>query len=344
MIPPPRPPDRKADAAASTLQDAMTPQTRTRLLKLLQAAVILACFWYLLHDMQGEDVLAAVRAYSPWRMLLFIIIFLFFILPAGVRLNYLTGGKATLPTALAAFFFGNGVNNLLPAKLGEVAKAAYLARRRGISAAESLCVVFWERLSDLNVVLVYAVGIGLYFSVSHLYLPLLGGMLVIWCGILLLFRFPGTFVRMTGCLPSEQLRGLTRSVVKRLGGTAYRPRWPVLMGLSLTLWSGYVLFTFWFLTAVCHLPIGVGGAALVCIAGGVGLILPSMPAGLGPYEAACVAALGLLGIDKAQALGAVLALHLTQAAPFVLFAGYVLLREDFHLWRPSSHKEPHGEA
>lgn len=321
----------------------MTSQTRTRLLKLFQAVIIIACFWYLLHDMRVEELLAAVRVYSPWRVLLFMTIFLFFVLPAGIRLNYLTGGKATLPTALAAFVFGNGVNNLLPAKLGEVAKAAYLARRRHISAAESLCAVFWERLSDLNAVLVYAVAIGLYFNVSRLYLPLLGGMLILWCGLLLLFRFPETFVRMTGRLPSEQLRGLTRSIVERLGGAAHRPRWLVLMGLSLALWCGYVVFTFWFLAAVCHLPIGAGGAALVCIAGGVGLILPSMPAGLGAYEAACVAALGVLGVDKAQALGAVLTLHLTQMAPFVLFAGYVLLREDFHL-RPSPHKEPHGEA
>lgn len=309
----------------------MTSKARIRLLKLVQILIIIVCFWYLLHDMDLSQLLEAVQSRSFSCIPLFSALFVLFILPAGFRLNYLTRGRATLRTALAAFMFGNGVNSLLPAKLGEVAKAAYLARRRDIGAAEGLCVVFWERLADLNTVLLYAMALGLHFGISRFYLPLLAALAAIWCCMLLLFRFSGVFVRMTGYLPWEGVRGFTRSLVERLGGAEYRPRWAVLFALSLVLWFLYILYTYWFLTSVCDLTPGLWGAALVCIAGGVGMILPSMPAGLGAYEAAVVAALSLLGVDKAPALGAALLLHLSQMLPFVLFAGYMLMREDFHL-------------
>jgi uncharacterized membrane protein YbhN (UPF0104 family) len=305
----------------------MSPRARKYLFRFLQFGVTVLCFWYLLHDLNLAVLGEALLAFSPWHLALALPLFVLSLFPSCLRLNYLCGGRSSLPVSSKALFFGYGINNLLPAKLGEIAKAAYLTRAKGIPATVSLCAVFWERLADLNVVLAFSVAIGLWYGVTQLYLPLLCGMMVIWTALLLFFRFPGTFIRMAGILPAGRLRDFAGSTFERLGDAQQRPRWFRLFLYSLAVWFSFILFTFWFFVVVCDNNIGLMGAALVCIAGGVGMILPSMPASLGAYEAGVVAALTILGADKEAALSAALVLHMINIIPPVLFTGYSALFE-----------------
>ncbi|MCL2122700.1 MAG: flippase-like domain-containing protein [Desulfovibrionaceae bacterium] len=309
----------------------MSPRAGKYLSRSLQLGVTALCFWYLFHDLDPAALGEALLAFSPWRLVFALPLFMLSLLPSCLRLNYLCGGRSSLYVSSKALFFGYGVNNLLPAKLGEIAKAAYLTRAKGIPAAVSLCAVFWERLADLNVVLAFSVVIGLWYGVTQLYLPLLCGMAVIWTTLLLLFRFPDAFMRMACLLPAGRLRDFAGSTLERLGDAQKRPKWRLLIVYSFAVWVAFILFTLWFFAVVCGNNIGIMGAALVCIAGGVGMILPSMPASLGAYEAGVVAALTILGADKEAALSAALALHMINIIPPVLFTGYSVLFEQVTL-------------
>jgi uncharacterized protein (TIRG00374 family) len=309
----------------------MNPRMRKYLSHFIQLSVTALCFWYLFHDLDLTALGRALLAFSPWHLALSLPLFMLSLFPSCLRLDYLCGGRSSLSVSSKALFFGYGVNNLLPAKLGEIAKAAYLTRAKGIPAAVSLCAVFWERLADLNVVLAFSVLIGLWYDVAQLYLPLLGGMAVIWTALLLFFRFPDAFIRMSRLLPSGRLRNFAGSTIERLGDAQKRPKWPRLLLYSFAVWFSFILFTFWFFSVACGSNIGIMGSALVCIAGGVGMILPSMPASLGAYEAGVVAALSLLGTDKEAALSAALVLHMINIIPPVLFTAYSVLFEKFTL-------------
>jgi len=180
-------------------------------------------------------------------------------------------------------------------------------------------------------VLAFSVAIGLWYGVTQLYLPLLCGMAAIWTVLLLFFRFPAPFIRMAHMLPAGRLRDFAGSTIERLSNVRERPKWFWLFLYSFAVWLSFILFTFWFFAAVCDNNIGIMGAALVCIAGGVGMILPSMPASLGAYEASVVAALTLLGADKETALSAALALHMVHINPTGVFVGYSVLFENVAL-------------
>jgi len=305
----------------------MSPRARTYLSRSLQLGVTALCFWYLFHDLNLAALYEALLAFSPWYLALALPLFVLSLVPSCLRLNSLCGERSSLLVSSKALFFGYGINNLLPAKLGEIAKAAYLTRAKGIPADVSLCAVFWERLADLNVVLAFSVAIGLWYGVTQLYLPLLGGMAVIWTALLLFFRFPDVFMPMTRMLPAGRLRDFAGNTIERLGNARERPKWPRLLVYSFAVWLSFIVFTYWFFAVVCGNDIGIMGAALVCIAGGVGMILPSMPASLGAYEAGAVAALTILGVDKEAALSAALVLHMINIVPTVLFVGYSVLFE-----------------
>lgn len=65
----------------------------------------------------------------------------------GLRLQQLVGNEANLTVATASNIIavGYAVNNILPARLGEFARAGMLAERTGLPYALSLTVTFLER-------------------------------------------------------------------------------------------------------------------------------------------------------------------------------------------------------
>jgi uncharacterized membrane protein YbhN (UPF0104 family) len=310
----------------------MKTQVRNRLSRSAQIAVTALCFLYLFHDLDIRAVSAALQAFPPGLLALALPLSALSLLPSCLRLHSLCAGRSDALTAAKALFFGYGVNNLLPAKLGELAKAAYLSRAKGLPAQVSLCAVFWERLADLNIVLFFSVVVGLWYGMPELYLPLLTGMALIWTALFFLFRFPSAFMRVPRALPAGWPRELAGAIIERLGDAEKRPNPLVLLLYSFAVWLSFILFTYWFFASVCGRDPGVAGATLICIAGGVGMILPSMPASLGAYEAGVTAALTVLGImDKESALSAALLLHLVGIVPPALFIGYSALVEKIPL-------------
>src|SRR5262245_25585033 len=68
----------------------------------------------------------------------------------GVRCRLLVSREATLDltTATNVVVLGYAVNNILPARLGELARAGMLARNTGLPFVQSLTVTFLERILD----------------------------------------------------------------------------------------------------------------------------------------------------------------------------------------------------
>ena len=84
----------------------------------------------------------------------------------GRRLARLVSREATLTTGSATHVVvvGYAVNNLLPARLGELARAWMLVERSGLSVVQSLTVTLVERLLDAFVLLAF-------FGVATLMMP-----------------------------------------------------------------------------------------------------------------------------------------------------------------------------
>lgn len=85
----------------------------------------------------------------PW-IPLAVLTYLVGMLLRGLRLSQLVGKEANLTVATASNIIavGYAVNNILPARLGEFARAGMLAERTGLPYALALTVTFLERLLD----------------------------------------------------------------------------------------------------------------------------------------------------------------------------------------------------
>jgi glycosyltransferase 2 family protein len=241
----------------------------------------------------------------------------------ALRLNFLSGFIAGNWLCFKAFLLSMAVNNIVPAKLGELAKAFYLRRECRFSLSRSISMVFWERFFDLNAVLVMGLVVAFHFNLKMAFVPLAGAVGCIWVALWVVRTYPDFVGRIINKMPSNRLAEfLAELKLQILHGIT--PGFMLLLGLyTILCWLLYAASTFMVLMWVANLELTWGHAAAVFVISSLGMAMPSSPGALGVFEAAVVFSLGLFGVDRAQALTAGLVLHMVQYIP-VTVAGLII--------------------
>lgn len=249
----------------------------------------------------------------------------------ALRFNYLTGHTAGVWLCLKAFFLGMAINNVIPAKLGELAKAFYLRRAGGFSLSKGVTMVFWERFFDLNALLAMGLVVAAHFKVNLAFVPLTAVVGGIWAALFMVRAFPNLVGRIIDLMPSARLSAFLADIkLQILHGVT--PGFMIILGLYTALcWFLYAAVTYLFLMWAGQFPLTAGQATAVFVLSALGMAMPSSPGAFGVFEAAVVFALGLFGVDKEQALAAGVVLHMLQYIPVTLLGMLVLVRSGLNI-------------
>ncbi len=215
---------------------------------------------------------------------------------------------------------GNFLNNLLPMRMGEVARAYLLSRTGDVSAMQTLSTIAVERLLDVLTVLGLLLIVLPFVPADEVFLRAGAATAAV--------AFAGALALVIGASLREQFVALARRILRWVP-----PRWrdPLLhhaddflrgihaigakrlvvaVSWSIVAWVGWVGDCWMLLFAFDPNATWYMGVFVTC-AIALGLTIPSAPAGAGIYEAAVVAALALFGIPGDIALAYGLALHLS---------------------------------
>lgn len=106
-----------------------------------------------------EEIQGTLRAAELWPWLgLAVLSYVAGHIVRGLRCRWLVEREARIGTleATHVVVVGYAVNNLLPARLGELARAGLLSRRTGLPFLQSLTITFVERFFDVIVLLFFA--------------------------------------------------------------------------------------------------------------------------------------------------------------------------------------------
>jgi uncharacterized protein (TIRG00374 family) len=104
-----------------------------------------------------------------------------------------------------------------------------------------------------------------------------------------------------------------------------RPRMALLVAATTILSWLAVAASFWLITVGFDLGVGFSGGLLVVVATNLALVVPSLPAGVGIFEAATIISLKAYGIGPSEALSCAVVIHALNFFPFVI-AGLVALQ------------------
>ena len=269
----------------------------------------------------GETARALAGA-APAGILVALVLVLVELTIRAERWRVLLHPSAPVPlrSAFAYLSIGYFANLLLPARLGDVARAYLAARSFGISTLVTLGTVVVERVSDTAVILLVVLVTGLAVAPSSQvagWAELIAVVAVISLAVAVAV---GIGVLRSGLLDHRFGRQV-RSIVSRVaeGGAALRRPSGAALVLGLTVLPfGVAVCTFGAISGALGLPLDPVEWALVLGVLALSTAIPAAPGSLGTYEFAGVTVLGILGIGPSQALAATVLIHVMALVPSAL--------------------------
>lgn len=226
------------------------------------------------------------------------------------------------------------VNNLLPAKMGELARAYLMGERERLPKSLCLSTVLVEHLLDILVllgfllVLLPLVALPPWLKTGGLVIGF--GALAFIAALFLLVRREEKFLfwilRAAGLLSAkarEKAEILAGNVLRGLRAVAGRYLLYAFFFLA-GMWS-MVSFTAYLIMGAFGLALPVQAAVMVTVFTAFGKIIPSSPGAIGTYHYLVILVLGPFGVGKETALAYALVLHAVSFLMEILLGAALLL-------------------
>jgi glycosyltransferase 2 family protein len=314
-------------------------QPRLRAVLLLVGLAISIVLTYLaLKDIDFRAFLDALRDGDPvW----FLASFVVFAAAYSVRVVrwwvlFEPGERPPARALVRALLVGDFLTSLLPVlRLGELARVIVLYREAQTPRSVGLGTVVTERVQD-SIALLLLLFVAVPFAppvswlrAATLLLAILTAGLVLTVVALRLYgsRPLGFLLRPLAGLPgfSRARTELAAAGILR-GLSGLRNARMALASFSLTVlyWLGFAL-SFTLALRCVGLELGLDAGILVAVATTFSLLLPSLPASVGLFEAAALVALEPYGVDDdAQALSGAVVIHVLTFVPFLILGPLAL--------------------
>ena len=242
---------------------------------------------------------------------------------AGWRFDFLIPApRPGLLRALKAVLLANGLNLVIPARIGELVKATYLREHAGVPLESGFAAVFMEKLQDFAVISV----IGLLALLS---LPLQGNRPIVVVtaaigavAVMLIAVFRSKWEKLLSASHANRARAAASfltGVASAMRGDGFWPAMACGIGAFAALFAASWIFVSLQRMAELDLMQFTALFALTLLAGAI----PGLPAGFGAYEGAAVLLLSGFGFPAEAGFALGLTLHLGQIVLSVLLAGII---------------------
>lgn len=304
--------------------------------------------WWVLRDVSVSEVWDRIRRADAWLLAgsVALATFSFFLRALRWRVLLLpTHRGSTLDNRFGATCIGFTVNNLLPARLGEFARAYALTRAEGINIGTSVASLVAERVFDGLVLAFFLFGtislpgfpLGEGSTASLLRRSANVGAVVFVLAFLLLWlaaRRPEStarwFERTAGRLVPHRFRGRTAAIVTGFLeglGALHDPAtflqtlaWSVVvwLNLSASVWLGLLAFE---ITAP-----GFTGSIFLQAVLAFAVAAPSSPGFFGVFEAAARVGLGVYDIAPTDTVSFATSYHILTFLPVTLIGLWYIRR------------------
>ncbi len=282
------------------------------------------------------EVESALAGANYWYLLPAAVLLFISYITRALRWNTLLRRRVSLTETFHAMNAGYILNNVLPLRLGEVARAYLLSRGPVISGAEALSTIVAERVLDLlSAVIVIAISLPLVAANPWMRsagwsagVVAVGGLLALWLAAYQrerLVRWAGAIIQRLPRLSGPLSRLLVQADLFLEG---LQPLRDARLLLTASAWSGVT----WLLAGLVNwlvLAAFVPGPSLalglyVLGVAAVAYAVPSSPGQAGVLEAAIVAGLLPLGIAQSTAFSYAVVLHLLIYAVTSLLGAWAL--------------------
>lgn len=270
---------------------------------------------------EWQDVVASWSMARPVLILAGVILLILAWVMAAVRWKVILSPSPGL-TVIDTFSFitiGYLANTILPLRLGDLARATLIGRRRHIGISRSLGSMALERLMDIITLLSFILMLAFVMEIPNFVkagiATMTGGALVMLAGLVILSFHREKLIYVQKALAwflSERIAIRMVTMIDRFSQGLDVIKRPLrLMGvylLSVAVWiiTGFATYV-WLRAFNINIPWFAGFFVLVVI--NLGSAIPSSPGYVGVYHYLAVLALSVWGIDRSPALAYAIGTH-----------------------------------
>jgi len=263
--------------------------------------VVGALFVYMIvSKLEWSTVALAFKTahWLPW-LPLAVLTYILGMLLRGLRLQILVAEESiiSIGTASNIIAVGYAVNNILPARLGEFARAGMLAERTGMPYLLALTITFLERLLDGLVILFLFITASLIVPATT---ELRNGaalasliFVVAMLTVAIVTLTPQNAVALVSNLTSlsgrklhDKAVALVTQINRGFGCLRNAQSAILILGSSFLVWLVEALF-FMLIMPCFGLPPGIIRAVITMAVTNLGILIPSTPGHVGTYHFAC---------------------------------------------------------
>jgi glycosyltransferase 2 family protein len=308
---------------------------RRQWITLLGFAISLLLLYLSLKDIMLHDILETLKRAN----LRYAFLPLLFIFGAASGASYrwarVSGTDVHFRETFTALIIGLFVNNVLPARIGELARGYVLSRKKGFTFTYAFSTVLVDRFFDLTGLLLLT-----FFFFPKQELPprisqgiylVIGLAIVCVVGFLVLSR-----ERFANHI-SSRLMKVEGSFLTKFAKTilSIQENLKRITSPLLILLFAAISFSTWFCMSlalyavILALNISVPFVCIpfVCALLNMGITIPSSPGYIGLYQFLLVYLLSLFGVPKYEAFAASLLYHASWYIPYTILGFFLLLRE-----------------
>lgn len=311
---------------------------------LFGVAVTVILLWWALRGVSFGAVWAQIRQGDPLLLTAAVAVATLGFLIRALRWKVLlepVRADTSLGSRFAAVSIGFMANNVLPARVGEFARAYALSRMEPLSASAAFGSLVVERFLDGVILLLFLVvppltpGFPATGALSHGLgaMVLRGGIAavtVVMAGLLVMAVWPSAFIRVAERAAARLPASVARPAVdalKALLGSITVLRSPRLLTLGLLWTAGFWLFhglSFWLGMMAFGIHTGLVSAWFTEAVVGFGVAIPSAPGFVGTFHASANFALSnVYGVEEARSLAFAFGYHFGGWIPITLIGlGY----------------------
>ena len=244
---------------------------------------------------------------------------------------------------LSALMISYALNTILPARLGEVARAYVIGESENVSKSLAFSTIVVEKVLDVLTLLLFLVlllplvPLPSWIQQSALVMaPLFLCLFAIILAVayqrkrtLAVVRY---FVERVPRLDAERLLASLDSALSGFDALGSLRTNLLLWGWSIAVWGTSGLFMLFVMFAF-HIDAPPAAAFLLLCVTSLGMTVPSSPGYIGVYHWLVVGTLSIFGVERELALSFAFAVHALTFVPLTLIGIFYMMRENYSLQR-----------
>jgi uncharacterized protein (TIRG00374 family) len=291
--------------------------------------------YFSLKGIEFRQLLATLENADMRFVFLPLLCVLFSLVLCSYRWSKVVGNGVRFRDTFVSVMIGLFINNVLPARIGEIARGYALARRKGISFTYSVTTVFVDRFFDL---------VGLLI-ITFIFLPednlptsiargiyMLLGLFIVCATLLIILSREGIADKIAGRLARVRKPFIARfskrilEVQQNLRRISSPFNLVYFIAIAIVTWLSMSAGLYFAMLAL-GVKIAFVKVPFICALLNMGLVIPSSPGYIGVYQFILVYLLSIFNVPKTEAFAVSLLFHASWYIPYNILGATFLMKE-----------------